>query len=105
MIIDGRKIAEEIKTSLKEEVLRLNKKPELAVVYVENNLASIKFIEQKEKFGREIGIEVKVFKFAENISAVRLRKQITEIVRLKKNTGVIIQLPLPATINVQYILN
>lgn len=105
MLIDGKKIAEEIKISLKEEVAKLNKKLRLAVVYVGENLASAKFIERKKKFGLEIGIDLRVYKFPEDISTNQLRRKISEIVHIKQNTGVIIQLPLPSQINTQYILN
>lgn len=105
VIIDGRKIAEEIKISLKEKAAGLKKKLRLAVVYVGENAASSKFIEKKQKFGEEIGVGVKVYKFPENIATVQLRKKIAEIVHLKQNTGVIIQLPLPPQLNTQYILN
>ena len=105
MIIDGRKIAEEIKSDLKIEVANLNKKLRLAVVYVGDNSASAKFIERKKKFGDEIGIDVRVYKFPKDISTNQLRKKIAEIVHIKQNTGVIIQLPLPPQINTQYILN
>ena len=105
MIIDGKKIAEEIKGDLKIEVANLNKKLRLAVVYVGDNPASAKFIERKKKFGAEIGIDVRVYKFPEDISTNQLRKKIAEIVHIRQNTGIIIQLPLPRRINTQYILN
>lgn len=104
-IIDGKKIAEEIKDVLKKEVAATNKKLRLAVVYVGENPASAKFIEQKKKFGKEIGVDTRAYNFPDDISTNELRKKIAEIVHIKQNTGVIIQLPLPPQINTQYILN
>ena len=77
MIIDGRKIRDEIKELLKE----------------------------KKKFGAEIGIDTRIYKFDEAISTTALRDKLAEITHIKQNTGVIIQLPLPSQINTQYILN
>ncbi len=105
MIIDGRKIRDEIKESLKIEVQNLKKDLRLAVILVGENPASLKFIEEKEKFGKEIGIDTRIYKFDEAISTTALREKLAEIVHIKQNTGVIIQLPLPPQINTQYILN
>lgn len=105
IIIDGKKIAQDIKASLKEEVLAIGKKLRLAVVLVGDNVASKKFIEQKKKFGRDIGVDVKVYEFAKDVTTNQLRKKLAEIVHIKQNAGVIIQLPLAKQINAQYILN
>lgn len=105
MIIDGRKIRDEIKESLKIEVQSLKKDLRLAIVLVGENPASLRFIEEKKKFGKEIGIDTRVYKFDESVSTTALREKTAEIVHIKQNTGVIIQLPLPPQINVQYILN
>ena len=47
-IIDGKKLAEEIKAELKTEVLGLNKKIRLAVIKVGKNPVTEKFLEQKK---------------------------------------------------------
>lgn len=105
MLIDGRKIRDEIKESLKIEVQTLKKDLRLAIVLVGENPASLRFIEEKKKFGKEIGIDTRVYKFDEAISTTALREKLSEITSIKQNTGVVIQLPLPPKINTQYILN
>jgi len=105
MIIDGRKIRDEIKEQLKEKIKNLHKDLRLAIVLVGENLVSLKFVEEKKKFGLEIGVDTRVYKFDEAISTTALRDKLAEITRIKQNTGIIIQLPLPPQINVQYILN
>lgn len=105
MIIDGRKIRDEMKEELKNEVVALKKDLRLAIVLVGENPVSLKFVEEKKKFGKEIGIDTRIYKFDEAISTTALREKVSEIVHIKQNTGVIIQLPLPPQINVQYILN
>lgn len=104
-IIDGNKIAQKIKDKLKEELKIINKKICLAVVKVGEDKISEKFLSQKIKFAEELGVETKEYKFPADISTNLLRKKAAEIVHLKKNTGIIIQLPLPEKINTQYILN
>lgn len=105
MIIDGKKLADEIKAELKAEALGLNKKIRLAVVKVGNNPVTEKFLEQKKKFGKEIGIDVRIYELSEDITTNKLREKLAEIMHTKKNTGVIVQLPLPEHINTQYILD
>jgi methylenetetrahydrofolate dehydrogenase (NADP+)/methenyltetrahydrofolate cyclohydrolase len=105
MIIDGKKIAEDIKNSLKEEIKTSGKKLKLAIVQVGENEVSQKFIERKVKFAEEIGVKTKVYNLPADISTSQLRKKIAEICHIKENDGVILQLPLPEHINTQYALN
>jgi len=103
MIIDGKKIAEEIKNSLKKGFETSGKKLKLAIVQVGEDSISAKFIEKKVKFAEEIGVKAKVYNLPQDITTNKLRKKMAEI--CKNSDGVIIQLPLPEHINTQYILN
>ncbi len=103
MIIDGKKIANEIKEQLKEEILRTNKKLKLAIVQVGEDAVSKKFVEKKVKFAEEVSVKTKVYDLPPDISTNKLREKMAEICKLAD--GVIIQLPLPEHINTRYILN
>lgn len=106
MIVDGKKLAEEIKTELKAEVLNLgNRRIRLAVVKVGENLVTEKFLSVKKKFGNDVGIDVRIYEIPEDVSTNKLREKVSEIVHIKENDGVIVQLPLPSQINTQYILD
>src|SRR3990167_3643264 len=105
MIIDGKKLAEEIKAELKAEVLRLNKKLRLAVIKVGEDKVTEKFLEQKKKFGDAVGIDVRIYDLPADITTNKLREKLAEVVHIKENAGVIVQLPLPTHINTQYILD
>lgn len=105
VIIDGKIIAERIKKELKEQLAALHKDLRLAIVIAGENPVSEKFIENKKKFADELGVKTKEYKFPADISTTKLREELKKIVHLKKNSGVIIQLPLPEQINIQYILN
>ena len=105
MIIDGKKLAEEIKISLAKDISKLGKKLRLAVVRVGENLVTKKFLEQKRKFGEAIGIDVRMYSLPENISTNALRKKLAEIVHIKQNSYIIVQLPLPKQVHAQYILD
>lgn len=105
MTIDGRKIAEEIKNRLREEILKSGLKLRLAIVKVGEDPVTEKFLEQKKKFAGAVGVEARVYEFKENISTKELRKEISKIIHVKENTGVIVQLPLPKHINPDYIVD
>lgn len=105
-VIDGKKIAEGIINNLKSKP-----KPDkiLAVVQVGENPASTSFIKQKQKTAQELGIDFRIYKFPDppsgGIKNDDLREEVGKIALLKKVGGVIVQLPLPAHINPQCILN
>ena len=104
-IFDGKKRAQKILEGLRQETGGLEKKLRLAVVVVGEHPAVKKFIEQKKKTAASVGIDVRIYPFEENITTNELRKRIAEIVHVEKNTGGIIQLPLPPHITAQYIFN
>lgn len=123
ILLDGKKLAYKILEELKQEIAGTKKQLRLAVVVVPRSLKATgipaaqsglgmgenpavkKFIEQKKKTAASIGINVRIYPFEEKVTTNELRKRVAEIVHEKKNTGVIIQLPLPSHINTQYILN
>ena len=104
-LLDGKKIAERMLAELKEEIAAMKENLRLAVVVVGQDPVIDNFIAQKKKAGESVGVDVRVYPFPADITTNELRRRIAEIVHEKKNTGVIIQLPLPAHINRQYILN
>ncbi|MFC1594848.1 bifunctional 5,10-methylenetetrahydrofolate dehydrogenase/5,10-methenyltetrahydrofolate cyclohydrolase [Patescibacteria group bacterium] len=105
MIIDGKKLAAEIKESLKAEISGIDKELRLAVIQVDDNPVTERFLTQKKKFGEDIGVDVRVYELPKDISTNALRKKVAEVVHIKQNTAVIVQLPLPNHINTQYILD
>lgn len=104
-LLDGKKISVEIFSELKKEIGGSARKFRLAVIVVGDDAATRQFIGVKKKKAEDIGIEVRIFSFPQTITTNELRKRIAEIVHEKKNTGVIVQLPLPPEINTNYILN
>ncbi|MCX6731863.1 MAG: bifunctional 5,10-methylenetetrahydrofolate dehydrogenase/5,10-methenyltetrahydrofolate cyclohydrolase [Candidatus Parcubacteria bacterium] len=99
MIIDGKKLAEEIKNTLDGKGLKL------AIVQVGEDEASKKFIEKKIKFAEDIGAKTRVYNLPADITTNKLRQKMAEISHILENDGVILQLPLPAQIKTQYVLN
>lgn len=106
MIIDGKKIAQEIIEKLKSQP-----KPEkiFAAILVGDDKISENFLKQKEKVAKELGIDFRIYRFPAppdgGLKNDNLRKEVLKIALLKKVGGVIAQLPLPEHINRHYILN
>lgn len=105
MIIDGRKIAEEILVELADKIKQLVKPLRLAAVLVGDHPGSRKFLELKEKTARKIGVNFRLYEFPAGITSQQLRKRTVEIAKAQVNSGILIELPLPSHINSQYILN
>lgn len=105
ILLDGQKLSQKILNDLKDKVTPSGKKLRLAVVVVGKNPVIEKFIAQKKKAAKYLGMGFKIYPFDEKISTNELRRKISAIVHEDHNTGVIVQLPLPSQINVSYILN
>ena len=104
-ILDGKKLAEKILEKVRAETTSLGKHLRLAIVLVGENQVIRKFIEQKKKTANSAGIDIRIYAFGPKITTNELRKKMAQIVHEEKNSGAIVQLPLPVHINTQYILN
>ena len=107
MIIDGKKIAKDLRQNLKNEIqnLKNNVKPYLVVILIGNNTASKIYVKNKEKSASEVGIKSKVIKLEVNISEKDLIKKI-EYLNLDINVhGILVQLPLPKHIDERKIIS
>jgi methylenetetrahydrofolate dehydrogenase (NADP+)/methenyltetrahydrofolate cyclohydrolase len=99
MILDGKKIAADIRAELREQIRSLVAKgqraPKLAVVIVGHNPASETYVANKMKACAEVGIESERIAFEADITEQDL---LTEVQRLNNDStidGFIVQLPLP----------
>ncbi len=94
-IIDGKKIAEEIRQELKKKVKKLKEKPGLAVVLVGDNPASQIYVSMKEKKCNEIGFYFRKILLPEDTDEEKLLGIIDELNQDPKIHGMLVQLPLP----------
>ena len=108
-ILDGRKVSQNLKDNLKIEIenikYKFNKVPGLAVVQVGNVAASNVYVKAKTKAAKEVGINVIDHHLEE---ATNQNDLINLIIKLNNNesvNGILVQLPLPKTINEEVVLN
>jgi methylenetetrahydrofolate dehydrogenase (NADP+)/methenyltetrahydrofolate cyclohydrolase len=92
MIIDGKKIANDILTELRA-VPRPNKL--LAAVLVGDNAQSKSFLRQKEKMAQMLDVPFHLYQFDDTISEEDLIREIRSIGSDDEVGGIIVQLPLP----------
>jgi methylenetetrahydrofolate dehydrogenase (NADP+) / methenyltetrahydrofolate cyclohydrolase len=105
IILDGQKIADRILNNLKEEIKRRQLKLKLAVVLVGQDSASLTFIKKKQQAAKKIGVGFSFFKFGKNITQTQLKEEIEKIIKDQEVSGLVVQLPLPKSINTAEILN
>lgn len=101
-IINGKKLAQNLRKNLKKEVLQLKEKnliPHLTVVLVGNDPASTSYVRGKEKAATEVGISSQIIKLPEETSEEELLKIINELNIDDSVHGILIQLPLPEHIS------
>ena len=104
-IIDGKKIAEEIREGLKKKISKLKQRPGLAVVLVGDNPASQVYVNMKEKKCNEVGFYSKKIVLPENTSQEELLDLVNKLNQDQKIHGMLVQLPLPNHINPQLIID
>ena len=107
-ILDGRKISNDIKNEIAEEVKVMKAKgekvPHLAAVIVGNDGASLTYVGSKVRACERVGFESTLVQLPNTISEIELLDTIDELNNNDDIDGFIIQLPLPEQINEQMVL-
>jgi methylenetetrahydrofolate dehydrogenase (NADP+)/methenyltetrahydrofolate cyclohydrolase len=102
-IIDGKKTASLIKLEIAEEVARRAKSgrkiPHLAAILVGDNGSSVTYVNNKVKDCAEVGFKSTLIRLKSEVSEKELIDKITELNDDPDVDGFIVQLPLPAHIN------
>lgn len=84
------------KQELKKEVEKMDRKPCLCVIQIDDNPASNSYIKGKKKDCDEIGILCEHFRYnSSDLDQNTLEKHVLEVVNGLKPDGLIIQLPIP----------
>lgn len=104
-LIDGRKVAAQIKEEIAARVATMTKEgkkaPHLAIILVGDDGASHTYVDNKVKACKAVGFHYSLLRFAETISEEKLLKHIDQINNDEDVDGFIVQLPLPQHISVE----
>ncbi len=107
-ILDGKKISNDIKNEIAEEVKKMKAKgekvPHLAAVIVGNDGASLTYVASKVKACERVGFDSTMIRMSNTTSEVELLDKIQELNENPDIDGFIIQLPLPRQIDTQKVL-
>ncbi|MBE5887491.1 MAG: bifunctional methylenetetrahydrofolate dehydrogenase/methenyltetrahydrofolate cyclohydrolase FolD [Lachnospiraceae bacterium] len=107
-IIDGKRISQEIKDSLKvqvEELKEQGKSCTLVVIQIGNDPASSVYVANKKKACEYIGINSRSYELPEETTEDELLELIDELNHDSTVHGILCQLPLPKHMNEKKILN
>jgi len=107
IVIDGKKISQEIREELKSEVEKLGKKglkPGLGVILVGENPASQIYVRNKERACEKIGIHTLTERLSSDISEEELLARIERWNDDPSIHGILVQLPLPDHIEERHII-
>ncbi len=105
MRIDGKWIRDKIKAELRDEFASFTEAPHLAVISVGENPVIRGFVNIKKRFAEEVGVVFKEDIFSADVTYSQLQKRIEELNNNTRVTGIIVQLPLPAHLDTDKILN
>ncbi len=108
ILIDGKKIAAELREELKQEVAELknkfNKVPGLTVILIGDMTPSQIYVRNKEKSANEVGLKSEVIRYPETVEEKTILNKIEELNKDDSISGILVQLPLPNHIDKQKII-
>ncbi|MFH1233629.1 MAG: bifunctional 5,10-methylenetetrahydrofolate dehydrogenase/5,10-methenyltetrahydrofolate cyclohydrolase [Patescibacteria group bacterium] len=103
-IIDGQILAEKIKSNIAQEIIKLNARPNLAILLVGERADSELYVSLKEKEAKKVGIDTHLYKCEKNISELEILKIIKYLNKDELIDAILVQLPLPDNLNTDIII-
>ena len=107
-LIDGKAIASQMRTSIKQSVAKYTEKHKrnigLAVIMVGENPASAVYVRNKIKACEEVGIKSFAYYLPESVSQRQLEEQVRALAEDGNIDGILVQLPLPENISADEVL-
>lgn len=103
-IIDGKQIAEAVRTDLTDRIARLLERgvrPGLAVVLVGEDPASVLYVTQKEKVAESLGLHAVLHRLPATASQEELEALVDQLNADQAIHGILIQSPLPAPLQIE----
>ena len=108
ILIDGKKIAAELREELRQEVVQLktkyNKVPGLTVILIGDMAPSQIYVRMKEKAANEVGLKSEVIRYPEAVEEKIVLDKIEELNNDESISGILVQLPLPKHIDKQKVI-
>ena len=108
ILIDGKKVAAELRVELKKEVSELktkyNKVPGLTVILIGDMAPSQIYVRMKEKAANEVGLKSEVIRYPGTVEEKTVLDKVEELNKDESVSGILVQLPLPKHIDKQKVI-
>ena len=108
ILIDGKKIAAELREELRKKVVELkakyNKIPGLTVILIGDMAPSQIYVRMKEKAANEVGLKSEVIRYPGTVEEKTVLDKIDELNKDESISGILVQLPLPKHIDKQKVI-
>ena len=108
ILIDGKKVAADLRVELKKEVAELktkhNKIPGLTVILIGDMVPSQIYVRNKEKSANEVGLKSDVIRYPDSVEEKVILDKIQELNLDETVSGILVQLPLPKHIDKQKVI-
>jgi len=105
IIIDGKKLQKEILADVKDKLGRLPFQPVFCDVLVGEEPVSVQYVKIKARMAEEVGIKFHSAFFSSSITTGELIKEIKFLNQIPHMCGIVIQLPLPPSIDRRAVLD
>jgi len=106
-IINGQQLAKELRENMKVEIKALRENgiiPHLTVILIGDDPASHSYVNGKERASKEIGISSEIIRMDAATAEAVLLEKIEQLNADEKVNGILVQLPLPAHIDEQKVI-
>lgn len=95
IIFDGKKVASDLRVSLKKEALKLPVKPKLVSILVGEDRGGKKYLSLKKDAAKDIGAKLEIRDFGRDTKPEEIIDEIEDLNTKERVHGVMVQLPLP----------
>ena len=104
IIMDGKALAEKVKSNLATNLSKLNKQPGLGTILVGDDPGSLAYVEGKHRDCAQIGIKSIKVNLPATANTGEVIKAVKDLNQNTECTGFIVQLPLPSGVNSEEVL-
>lgn len=104
-ILDGKALAKKLTDKLKLEIKELDIKPNLAVILIGENPASLVYVKNKQKKAAELSINTTLIQYPQDVEEAVVLAKIDELNKDKSINAILVQLPISKHLNTDKILN
>ena len=100
-LLDGREVSSSVTESLKETLQTLPYQPQLVVVRVGEDPASVSYVRGKDRMAKKLGLSSRVEVLPENTQQDKLMALIAELNADEEVDGILVQDPLPPHLDIK----